>query len=160
LFDFPGQSVFSGNKRKINLGSVLQVSQTEALCFSVGKSGYIGSEKISVFPAQLLKFDAGPWLHSPVNALAGPAPASLPLTAWPNPFEDSLHLRLFVPKSGNYTISLYTPTGQIVQTYTRFLSRGNHDFPVRAKIHDLPGGTYFVRLFSPEISGTTTVIRK
>lgn len=46
LFDYQGSSIFSGNKRRIEIGNVLNLSQTEGIAFKDALSGFISAEKI------------------------------------------------------------------------------------------------------------------
>ena len=46
FFDFNESSVFSGNKRRIEIGNMLNLSQTEGLALKDSTSGFISSEKI------------------------------------------------------------------------------------------------------------------
>ncbi|HHM20593.1 MAG TPA: T9SS C-terminal target domain-containing protein, partial [Bacteroidetes bacterium] len=66
LFDFDGNRFFSGNKRRISLGSALTTSQVEGIAFSDTHRGYICSERFSVLPPKLLMFDIAPYISGPV----------------------------------------------------------------------------------------------
>lgn len=48
LSDYPGIKFFSGNKRKISIGTALNMGQAEGLCFRSGKYGYISNERFTV----------------------------------------------------------------------------------------------------------------
>lgn len=63
LFDYPGNTFFSGNKRPIELGSVLLTGQIEGICFRNNGYGYLSNEKVlSIVPARLYAFSIGQWL--------------------------------------------------------------------------------------------------
>jgi len=47
LWDFPGDAFFSGNKRQVGMGSVLNMGQNEAIHFTGDFSGYITSERVN-----------------------------------------------------------------------------------------------------------------
>ena len=61
LWDYSGDQFFSGNKRKISLGSVLSLGQSEGLAWSGGGfGGFLSNEKIQqgiTIPASLWRFD-------------------------------------------------------------------------------------------------------
>lgn len=46
LWDFNGSHLFSGNKRRIEIGSVLTVSQTESIALSSSHQGFVSAEKV------------------------------------------------------------------------------------------------------------------
>jgi len=60
LWDFPGTGFFSGNKRRIEIGNILNVSQTEGITLKSAYKGYISAEKITAaitIPPKLFEFD-------------------------------------------------------------------------------------------------------
>ncbi len=90
LWDFPGTAVFAGNKRKINLGTALNMAQAEGLAFSTPTTGFICSERISFLPQRLLRFEVGQWLLHPTAVMERPG---LPrISTAPNPFDGFLVL--------------------------------------------------------------------
>jgi hypothetical protein len=77
LFDYLDNLFFTGNKRRIGLGSVVQKGQIEGITFAGGGFGYIASEKFTrtVFgititvPARLYTFTSVNWVPLPVELL-------------------------------------------------------------------------------------------
>ena len=66
LFDFSDSDFFSGNKRRIELGSALSNSQTEGISFRENGFGYVCSEQFIVnaqitLPQKLLSFSIKQW---------------------------------------------------------------------------------------------------
>jgi len=60
LWDYSNGQVFSGNKRRIEIGNVLSVSQTEGIALISNQSGYVSSEKVVSFVTlapKLFKFN-------------------------------------------------------------------------------------------------------
>lgn len=60
LWDFSGNDVFTGNKRRIEIGNVLTVSQTEGIAITPTGDGFISAEKIVTIitiPAKLFSFN-------------------------------------------------------------------------------------------------------
>ena len=90
LFDFLNDEVFSGHKRRIELGLVLTLSQAEALALRDAYTGYVGSERASVLAARLATFDLQAFLDDPV---ATTRPAAEPPIVYPNPAEDVVTVR-------------------------------------------------------------------
>ena len=69
LWDYSNGLVFSGNKRRIEIGNVLNVSQTEGIALISNQSGYVSSEKVVSFVTlapKLFKFDFGAYFN-PLN---------------------------------------------------------------------------------------------
>ena len=61
LFDYPATDFFSGNKRRIEIGNMLTVSQTEGITLQSASEGFISSEKITssiiTIPPKLFSFN-------------------------------------------------------------------------------------------------------
>ena len=66
------------------------------------------------------------------------------LTAFPVPVENDLHLRVNTPLSGEVTILLHDILGSVVYKNETTLSKGVNEITIN--MHDLPSGTYQVRL--------------
>ncbi len=47
LWDYQNQDVFSGNRRRIEVGNVLNLAQTEGIALNASNKGYISSEKVA-----------------------------------------------------------------------------------------------------------------
>lgn len=63
LFDYTGAGFFSGNKRRIELGSVLLAGQVEGICLRENGYGYLSNERtLNLLPARLYTFSIGQWL--------------------------------------------------------------------------------------------------
>ena len=60
LWDYNANDFFSGNKRRIEIGTMLSLGQTEGIALKGNASGFVSSEEISsviTIPPKLLKFD-------------------------------------------------------------------------------------------------------
>lgn len=67
LWNYPNGQVFSGNKRRIDIGNVLNVSQTEGIAMISNESGYVSSEKVTSFitlAPKLFEFDFGTYFQN------------------------------------------------------------------------------------------------
>jgi hypothetical protein len=73
LFDYQTEQVFSGNKRRIELGSALNYGQIEGVTYIGGGVGYISSERFRIFtinvPASLYTFTSLNWAPLPVELI-------------------------------------------------------------------------------------------
>lgn len=78
LYDFSADSYFSGNKRRLELGDLIDFGnvanskgQVEAVTFSSGGNGYISSERVNAsIPARLYSFTVANLLSLPVDLLS------------------------------------------------------------------------------------------
>lgn len=82
LWDYQDQQVFSGNRRRIEVGNVLTVGQTEGITLKTSNKGYISSEKISsliTIAPKLFQFDFTSFFESTasVNSLEPMVPFQL-----------------------------------------------------------------------------------
>jgi hypothetical protein len=72
VWDYPGNNYFNGNKRRIEIGNVLNLSQTEGLALSSSSKGFISSEKvvsvITIAP-KLFHFDLGSIFESTASVV-------------------------------------------------------------------------------------------
>ena len=72
LWDYPGTHYFNGNKRRVEIGNVLNLSQTEGLALSSSSNGFISSEKvvsvITIAP-KLFHFDLGSIFESTASVV-------------------------------------------------------------------------------------------
>lgn len=60
LWDYQNQQVFSGNRRRIEVGNVLNLAQTEGIALKSANKGYISSEKVAsviTIASKLFEFD-------------------------------------------------------------------------------------------------------
>jgi hypothetical protein len=68
LFDFPTNQFFEGNKRRIEIGNMLTLSQTEGIAWKNQFSGFISSEQITssflTIQPKLFEFDFNSYLEN------------------------------------------------------------------------------------------------
>ena len=67
LWDYQNQQVFSGNRRRVEVGNVLTVAQTEGIALKASNKGYISSEKVSsviTIAPKLFQFDFTQFVES------------------------------------------------------------------------------------------------
>ncbi len=136
LWDYPGTSVFAGNKRKLTLGSAINMSQAEGIAFSSPTTGFICSERISVFQQRLLRFDVGPWSTGPSATAAQRGRAGL--LVYPNPFSDCLNIDFQGVVEDGAALALLAADGCVLQNAVLRSGTTSLDTTI------LPVGTYFL----------------
>lgn len=73
LFDYAGDAFFSGNKRRIELGTVLASGQVEGICLRENGYGYLSNERtLNLIPARLYSFSIGQWLPASLLPASDP----------------------------------------------------------------------------------------
>ena len=90
LFDYTSGNYFSGNKRRIEIGSMLEVSQTEGITWIDSLTGFISSEEISsliTIAPKLFSFDFTSYL---INSLSQTNLLSKSYKVFPNPVSEYL----------------------------------------------------------------------
>jgi hypothetical protein len=90
LFDYQDSLFFSGNKRRIALGSGLNNSQTEGITFRNETYGYICSEKFTInsnisLPQKILSFSIDQWVNPSSTNIDLRYPIDLRIKVFPNP---------------------------------------------------------------------------
>lgn len=93
LWDFPGDAFFSGNKRQVGMGSLLNMGQNEAIHFTGDFSGYITSERVNqlnIDPA-IYKFELTN-LFPPLLSISDLYPSNADLLVFPNPSNGKVRL--------------------------------------------------------------------
>ncbi len=136
LFDYPNSEFFKGNKRKINLGTALNMSQAEGIAFSSKTGGFICSEKILVLPQRLLRFDIGQWVQEPSEAFEESDKMEISIS--PNPFSEFMNVDFRGLGEGQF--SLVGADGKVLQSGEL---RSGKNILYTA---DLPAQTYFIRV--------------
>jgi len=104
LWDWqPGtDQFFSGNKRRIELGSAFTVGQVESIGFSTNRSGYFANERteyggILFVPQRIWGIDFNTWLPE-IVATQDPSTSSQKLNIYPNPSSGILYFDVSSPE--------------------------------------------------------------
>ena len=113
LFDFEGNDIFSGNKRYISLGSAINTSQMEGVCFKSTGYGYISSERFATLDAKLFSFDINPYLNNIIISTSNIS-TDQEIDFFPNPFNSELQIRFPENIPSAFKISIYNSNGQLV----------------------------------------------
>lgn len=94
LFDYNQMHFFSGNKRRIEIGNMLNVSQTEGITFESSTSGFISAEKITssiiTVSPKLFHFDFTSYFENSTISLSDFS--DFDVTVFPNPVNEFLQI--------------------------------------------------------------------
>lgn len=90
-WDYQQTDLFSGNKRRLQLGSVLTMGQQEGVCFSSGKKGFISSEQVTALNqvSRYFSFDLSSLIVSTVGLNENQSPL---WNIYPNPFQETFFI--------------------------------------------------------------------
>jgi hypothetical protein len=144
LFDYPNNQFFKGNKRRIEIGNMLTLSQTEGITWKDQNSGYISSEKITssflTIPPKLFGFDFTTYFEN--DTLSSAAIDDLEMMIYPNPINDILNIEIDSSRfNDDYRIRVINNVGQVVLMSSLLTSKSSFEF---GKNHDK--GLYFLQL--------------
>jgi hypothetical protein len=156
LFDYPGTRFFDGNKRKISLGNALTTSQTEGIAFSVGGSGYICSERFSLLPAKLLRFDIAAWTENP-SATGKTQPEQGSVQVYPNPFSGQLAVSFEKNFSQKVEVKLTDEWGRVFLSSRSKIAAGE---PLILQPAALPPGVYWLTISCEAGAWGTKVVKQ
>lgn len=141
LFDYNQQHFFSGNKRRIEIGNMLNVSQTEGIAFEDTSSGFISAEKITssvlTISPKLFHFDFTPYFENPTsnnNDLL-----DFEVKIYPNPANEYFQLS-FSENIQQFDFEIKDYLNRIIMNQKTAISHNKID------IRLLQPGTYFVEL--------------
>ncbi len=96
LWDYTDNGFFSGNKRRIDIGSMFTLGQTEGIVMNAGHRGFITSEEINniiTIPPMLFSYDFYDYLTNEQVGLVDHKTHAKP-TLYPNPVEDKLYSKI------------------------------------------------------------------
>jgi hypothetical protein len=138
LWDWqPGSdSLFTGNKRRIELGSALVTGQAEGIGFSGNRTGYISNERtvannITFVEQSDRSFDFGQWV--PVSTGTSEPSEAAGFQVFPNPFSQSVQFQFFENKKPD-ALRILNSRGQVVLSL--------NDVPEMLDVRALPPGVY------------------
>ena len=155
LFDFEQSDFFSGNKRRIELGTALTNSQTEGIAFRENGYGYICSEKFTVnnqiiLPPKLLSFSIKQWTDftNPVENVKW----QKHFKVYPNPSKNFIKVESIYKSKLQW--NLYSSTGYLIKKGIL------EDDKTKIDTSNLKSGNYFFVLFDNEKRTTIPIAVK
>jgi len=115
LFDYQDDDFFSGNKRRVSLGTGLTNSQTEGITFTGNGYGYVCSERFKIsdqvsFPQKLLSFSISQWIDQTTPVLELEDQHIIQIQ--PNPFQESILIQPAIPLD---EWRIYNANGQLIR---------------------------------------------
>ena len=121
LWDWPdpeSEFIFTGNKRRIDFGSLLFNGQVEGIAFSGKRSGYISNERSIaggiVFAGQAIKsFDFSEWVPEEDSSPTSVIPAENLWQVYPTLFSDRIYVHAQIPDTSG-RIMIYNLNGAVV----------------------------------------------
>lgn len=139
LWDWmPGTDLFfSGNKRRIELGSALQVGQVESIGFATNRTVYLSNERtafngVTLVNESVWQLDIDPWV---LNLVDSKTP-KMELANWrvfPNPFSQSVQIQGVEGLNAD-SLTLKNQAGQTIQTW--------QGIPASLDLSGVPPGVY------------------
>jgi hypothetical protein len=139
LWDWPAgtNQFFAGNKRRIELGTALQIGQVESVGFSGDRSGYISNENtqfngVTIVGESVRSFDFSPWVPASVGT-GEAATLEQAFELYPNPFSQTVQFQF----SGEGKPDLLRVKNQLGQTVLTL-----KEVPETLDLSFLPKGFY------------------
>ena len=143
LFDYNPHHFFSGNKRRIEIGNMLNVSQTEGITFESPSSGFISAEKITssllTVQPKLFHFDFTSFFENPTTSVQNNY--ELALSVYPNPAQEFIQICL--PNDlQQFSMRIKDKLNRVIIEKKSVLTRE------KINIEQLKPGTYLVEVIS------------
>ena len=132
---------FSGNKRRIELGTALQVGQVESIGFDTDRTAYISNERtafngVTLVGESVRKLDFSAWVPASVGA-EEPDWENAAFAMFPNPFSQTVHFQFQAHQEPD-VLRITNQLGQTVLTLNEvpktlnlsFLTPGYYTFEI------------------------------
>ena len=131
--------LFSGNKRRIELGTALAVGQAEGIGFADNRRGYLCNERTDFNGITLAQqatrwFDVSAWVPEEVSAEEPDGVGEM--RVFPNPFAQMLHVQFFGNERPD-VLRVLNGLGQLVLECSG-------DLPMTLDTSGWPSGVYVV----------------
>ncbi len=158
LFDYPSHHFFSGNIRKINLGTGLTNSQTEGIIFTENGAGFVVSENFNFLPPRLLRFNTEQWIGDITTDVNDPIliDETLNLKIYPLPFGDQMTLKWETDIVGNRVVEIFDLLGKLV--YQRSLNGAEEELLIDTT--SFSSGPYLARVSDKNRIINRVILRK
>ncbi|MCC5923290.1 MAG: T9SS type A sorting domain-containing protein [Crocinitomicaceae bacterium] len=155
LWDFQNGLPFTGNKRRIEMGTLSDMGQQEAIAFTGDFKGYITSEELTQInrPARVYAFDIGHLfsLSDLLELFEGDW-----VRIFPNPTTDFLQIEVAKGLKDNWQVHIHSSNGQLVDKCEPI-----NPF-TKIAVHHLPVGNYHITLLNAqkEIVATKKIVKQ
>jgi hypothetical protein len=156
LWDWqPGSdSLFSGNKRRIELGSAFATGQAEGIGFSTNRAGYITNERtiaggVTFVDESVRWFDFSPWV--PESSGTKETSEALSFRIFPNPFSQTVQFQFFENKKPD-SVRVLNQVGQVVLNLKTA--------PEKLDVSALPPGIYTFEAVFGEKTGVFRAVKE
>ena len=142
LWDFSGDTVFSGNKKRIDM-AFLQGAQTEGICFS-DNDQLLFSCEASFYPPSLYRL----YMSQIIDPSAVPKVSFEPyqIELQPIPAQNQVVVKIMGLNRPSFDIELYNLGWQKVKQYSYSEKAFQQEVNITFPINDIPSGLYFVRI--------------
>jgi len=148
LFDYQNNFLFSGNKRRIDLTSII-AAQTEAITYTRGKNGKISNEGNALYTQSVFSYNTGIWTDMGTTGTGGRQANDFDFALSPNPVQKSkLNVNIKNLPIGDYQVKIYDSAGSLIQIKDYIVRTKKTEIQIRLKVEHLKPGLYFVRMQS------------
>jgi len=156
LFDYHESSLFSGNKRKIQMPGIFG-AQTEGVCFKEGYNAFLSCEE-SLFNQQLFSFSTAAWTDSN-SVFIHESQDKLEIKVHPNPVDNSeLSIDIYHTESASYHVNIYDSSGNKIYSKEHNAPAGEAKYSFKVQIPDVRPGMYLLHIMSGGMSAKEKVI--
>ena len=144
LWDYNSGNIFNGNKRRIEIGSMFTLGQTEGICLRPSSmSGYVSSEQISsviTIPPKLFVFNFEEFVSNS-TVISQEAQGEAYIYCYPNPFHSRVYIR-------NYTgrLDLYDALGGSLIYQGDYLNHGVDFSGISSGVYFLKAGHFIFKM--------------
>jgi hypothetical protein len=143
LFDYNPPHFFSGNKRRIEIGNMFNVSQTEGIALENAASGFISAERITssllTVSPKLFHFDFTSYFENPTSSVQNNS--ELVLSVYPNPAQE--FIQIFLPNDiQQFSMRIKDKLNRVIIEKKLALTKE------KINIEQLKPGTYLVEVIS------------
>jgi hypothetical protein len=158
LWDFTGNKLFSGNKRKIDLGFFTNTGQIEGVCFNDSNNVYITNEK-NLVNNKLCAANVGQWMNSKSSSGIDYRKQNISaLKVYPNPAPGEIMLTYTLQKPASVSYCIYNTESKLV--YCTRVKSGGGNVEQKINIASLRNGTYYLLVHSDKANTEKIVFIK
>jgi len=151
LFDYHDHLLFSGNKRRIDLTSII-AAQTEAIAYTQGKHGKISAEGNALYTQSVFGYFTGTWTDQSTTGIVVHQADDFDFTLSPNPVQKGkLNVNISSLPIGDFEVKLYDTSGTLMQIKDYTVGTKKGEIKIKLKVGHLNPGLYFVRMRSGNV---------